>query len=252
MIEKKLAKKIHIIGSCVTRDIFRVLKKDHLVGQYAARSSLISRVSPPLKISLDSNLVSLNSNWQRKMVSQDFDKTGICPDKYDKDILIIDFVDERLNLWKIGNTYITQSTELVKLDIKKMLKPDAVLSRGSQEDFDLWVIACHKFAEIIPEKIKKKTILHKAFWANQYLRNDQIENFEDQEQINFFNQKLLYYYDTFQSIYKPEKTIEIKSDQLIADANHKWNLAPFHYTHEYYKQSWNEIMNFQTLCSGST
>jgi|GEM_PF-3977635 len=35
MIESISNNKIHIAGSCVTQDIFRVLKKDNLVGQYA-------------------------------------------------------------------------------------------------------------------------------------------------------------------------------------------------------------------------
>lgn len=171
MIENISNNKIHIIGSCVTRDIFRVLKKDNLVGQYAARSSLISRVSPPVEICLNSNLVNLNSNWQRRMVQQDFDKTGVRLDKYHKGILIIDFIDERLKLWKIKNSFVTQSTELVKLDLKQVLKPEKVRSRGSKEDLELWVDACHKFTATIPQSIREKTILHKAYWANSYLKD---------------------------------------------------------------------------------
>jgi hypothetical protein len=245
-LENKLTQKIHIIGSCVTRDIFRILEKDHLVGKYSARSSLISRVSPPLKVGFDSKLVSLNSNWQQKMVKQDFEKTGICLDEFYEGILIIDFIDERLKLLRIGDTFVTESTELLKLDLESILQPNEILSRGSHQDFDLWLTACNKFTEIIPKQIRDKTILHKAFWANQYIENGQIKNFEDHKKIEFFNNNLLYYYDTFQSIYKPGTTIEIESKKRLADANHRWNLAAFHYVPEYYKECWRQVLEFSS------
>ena len=244
MTESIMSKKIHIIGSCVTRDIFRVLEKNNLVGQYAARSSLISRVSPPVEICLDYNLVNLNSNWQRRMVQQDFDKTGVHLDKYRQGILIIDFIDERLKLWKIGNSFVTQSTELVRLNLKQVLKPQKTLSRGSPEDLKLWTDACQKFTAIMPESIRNKTILHQAFWADSYIENGQNKKFDNIDQISFFNQLLNEYYEIFASIYSPAKIIEVKSDLIVADASHQWKLAPFHYVHEYYAKVWEEISTF--------
>ena len=245
--KNKLKKRIHIIGSCCSRDIFRILHKDDLVGKYTARSSLISRTSEPLKFDLASQINYLESNWQQRMLKQDFEKNGLHIEDYAQGLLIIDFIDERLLLLKVSNTFITQSTEFTKCELDKIIDISEVLRRGRQQDFDLWIDACHKFTKLIPDEIRKKTILHKAFWASSYIENGKIKNFEDQTKITFFNKNLDFYYKTFESIYSPGCVVEISSDKNVADAHHLWGLSPFHYTEEYYHQCYKQIIIFSQL-----
>ncbi len=239
-----MSKKIHIIGSCTTRDIFRVLMKDNLVGKYSSRSSLISRVSPPLKYDLEPHLNYLKSNWQQRMVRQDFEKNGLHLKEYTNGMLIIDFIDERLQLFSINDTCVTKSPEFVNCGLGKVLKGSKKISRGSHHDFKLWVDACQKFTKLIPEYIRKKTILHRAFYADRYLQNGNYFDFEDQDKIKIINKNLLYYYDTFESIFNPGYIIEIPHNKIVADPNHLWKLDPFHYVNKYYEECYEQILNF--------
>ena len=246
-VSNKINKGIHIIGSCCSRDIFRILEEDRLVGKYTARSSLISRVSPPLKFNLNSQINSLESNWQQRMLKQDFEKNGLHIEDYAKGVLIIDFIDERLLLLKVGDTFITQSTEFTKCKLNEVLNIDKEVRRGRQEEFDLWIDACHKFTKLIPENIRKKTILHKAFWASKYRKNGELYDFEDRDKIIFFNKNLDFYYKTFESIYSPGCIVEVSLEKSIADAQHLWGLSPFHYTEEYYQECYKQIIAFSKL-----
>lgn len=240
---QKLKNKIHIIGSCCSRDIFRILHQDDLVGKYAARSSLISRVCKPLKFDLTFQK-NLKSNWQQRMLKQDFEKNGLHLEDYAKGILLIDFVDERLLLLKVDNTFITKSTEFTKCELDKVLNITQVLRRGKEDDFNMWVDACHEFTKLVPENIRKRTILHKAFWAGKYRQNGELYDFEDRDKAIFFNKNLAYYYDTFESIYSPGYSFEVSPEKIVADIDHQWGLAPFHYIKEYYEECYREIIKF--------
>lgn len=240
-----MEQKIHILGSCATRDPFRILNQDKLVGRYTSRSSLISCLSPPLTFDFQVYFNTSDLDWKQKMLQQDFAKNGLFLDDYAKGILIIDFIDERFNLLKISDTLITESTAFVQSNLEKVLKIKAILSRGEQEDFDLWTDACYKFTQLVPAAIRQNTILHKAFWVKSYLKDGKIHDFDDQNIIDFFNQNLAYYYNTFESIYAPGHVIEIPSNKRIGDANHLWGNAPFHYISEYYQEFYRQVINLQ-------
>jgi len=243
----KSEQKIHIIGSCATRDSFRVLNKDSLVGRYTSRASLISRVWPPLSFDFSSYFDEVNLDWKQKMIVQDFAKSGLYLDDYAEGILIIDFLDEMFKLLKVGNTYVTKSNEFMRWELEQVLGVSETILRGRLQDFDLWTDACYKFTDLIPKSIREKTFLHKAFWSEKYLENGEVHSFENQAGINFFNKNLAYYYDTFQSIYSPANVLEIAPEKRIADPNHTWGLAPFHYVLEYYQEFDRQVSYLYTL-----
>ena len=66
---------IAILGSCISRDIFRHLKLDHLVSEYRARTSIHSLTKKQIS---NIELVNLpDSKFQSKMVIADFEKTDL-------------------------------------------------------------------------------------------------------------------------------------------------------------------------------
>ena len=95
------------------------------------------------------------------------------------------------------------------MELAKVLPVGTVLYRGKQRDFDLWTDACHKFTNLIPQSIRKRTVLYKAFWANSYLKNGEICSLMEQAGIEFYNRNLCFYYQAFESIYCPGYVIEI-------------------------------------------
>ena len=232
--------KIHIIGSCANRDTFRILDRDRLIGRYTSRSSLISRMSPPINFDICSYFDS-SLDWKQKMIVEDFNKNGLYINDYARGILLIDFLDERFQLLEIENTFVTESTEFERMKLGKVLPINKVLSRGGQTDFNLWTDACHKFTNLIPQSIRNKTVLHKAFWANNYLKDGNLCSFKEQSGIEFYNRNLSFYYETFESIYSPGYVIELPLEKRIADPYHEWGLAPFHYIFEYYQAFYQQL-----------
>ena len=198
-------------------------------------------MSPPISVDICSYFGS-NLDWKQKMIVEDFDKNSLYIDDYDRGILLIDFLDERFKLLEIENSFVTKSTEFERLKLEKVLPISKVLSRGRQRDFDLWTDACHKFTNLIPQSIRNKTVLHKAFWANNYLKNGNLCSFERQAGIEFYNRNLSFYYETFESIYCPGHVIEIQPEKRVADPNHEWGLAPFHYIFKYYREFYQQLI----------
>ena len=241
--------KIHILGSCATRDPFRILNQDQLVGRYTSRSSLISRFSAPLIFDFHAYFNTAHLDWKQKMLQQDFAKNGLFLDDYATGILIIDFIDERFDLLKISNTWITKSTAFVESNLEKAFQIQEILKRGELKDFDLWTDACFKFTQLMPEAIRENTILHRAFWVTKYLQDGVVYDFEDQNEIRFFNYNLTQYYNTFESIYAPGYVMEIAPKKRLGDANHVWGKAPFHYTHEYYEEFYQQVIDIQATRS---
>ena len=199
-------------------------------------------MSPPVNADIYSYFDKPNLDWKQRMIVEDFNKSGLNVDDYYRGILLIDFLDERFRLLEIENSFVTESTEFERLKLADVLPASTVLYRGKQRDFDLWIDACYKFTNLIPQSIRQRTILHKAFWANSYLENGKLSDLKEQAGIEFYNRNLSFYYKTFETIYCPGHVIEIEPAKRIANPKHEWGLAPFHYIYEYYQEFYRQLM----------
>src|SRR5450755_540377 len=107
-----------IWGSCVTRDAFAVAGRAGELAEllplvyYGARSSWISQDSRPWPDS-SPDFGGTVSGFGRRIVEEDFQKTII--DRlvdHQPDIVVLDLVDERLPITRVGKTWITASEYL--------------------------------------------------------------------------------------------------------------------------------------------
>jgi hypothetical protein len=228
--------KIFILGSCVTRDIFRVVDKCQVVDYYA-RTTLCSLMSQPLEIK-DINLV---SEFQRKMIRRDFEKTFFeDTKKADFDFLIVDLIDERFNILQCGKSLITKSSEFVNSGLETLY--DFVkIYKGTNEFNDAWKrdaqLFSNKLQSIVPVE---KIIIHEAYWAKQYTVDGKLKEYPNQNSIDCNNKILLEYYQTLKQ-FIPAKVV--KNKEFIGDAKHMWGLTPFHYTQDYYEEIYNQIIS---------
>ncbi|MGG0237437.1 DUF6270 domain-containing protein [Bacillus rhizoplanae] len=231
-------KTIDILGSCVTRDVFRYDEENIFkVNKYYARSSLVSIYSKPINVTLED--INLGSAFQKNMVYNDLAK-GFR--KYIKnqiaDCFLIDFIDERFPVLKNGDSYFTRSNEFV--NAKSNIKGDAL---NSVEKMNKWKESALLFSEEISNHFNlDQVILHKAYWKESYIDKDgEVKAFKDSE-VKVFNgeviaqnnEKLMQYYSFIEENLKGIKTIQL--DELIASETHVWGLSPFHYQDEYYKE----------------
>lgn len=232
--------KIDILGSCVSRDVFRFdMQGKYEINKYFARTSLASLYSTPLDIRMDD--IKLASDFQKRIVSYDCNKDFI---RYVNQpplcelntYLIVDFIDERFNILeikteKINPVYITQSNEWNNAKIEQ--KTSKV---SSSKKLDLWNNAVIRFAQDLKNKYSEDNIIiHRAFWKEKYIdKSGKIQWFENIDYIKTNNLELEYYYDTLQKLLPAAHIIEI--NDYIAYENHVWGLTYFHYQDEYYSK----------------
>ena len=124
---------VAIWGSCVTRDAFALPgRADELAERlplvyYGARSSWISQDSRPWTGQAP-DLASMVSGFGRRMVTEDLDKTVV--DRlveHRPDVVVLDLVDERLPIARVGRTWVTVS------DYLKQTALGATVTAGADE-----------------------------------------------------------------------------------------------------------------------
>lgn len=231
--------RVAIIGSCVSRDLFDV---ESCLGQkfeivfYSARSSVISYCSLPM---MDEKIVVSGGGFEDLRAQYDINKTHweklkeSCPD-----VVLIDFIDERIGIVKHSGSCFSASGPVVK-----------AFERGGVE-FDItrpWdsslVNARSYSLRIFLERVRdvcQNIIIHKARWCSEYLdENNNVKSFGDTKWVRLIelnNNILNKMYDESDSYWVPFDLIEVSSELNRAGGNHKWDLSPFHYDFSYYKQ----------------
>ena len=230
------------MGSCVTRDAFyddilQDWESWFKIKRLFSRSSLISLQSPSLQINL-SEITNITP-FECRYVYEDCNKEFI---RYinsldcNKHGLILDFIYEQCDLLKMDQHYITLTDEFTRSGLSSKLKGQ-VIHRFDQETTKLWKESCLSFISRIQELFPAhRVILHKAFWRENYLEDDRIQNFSNLDLIRSHNKLLREYYNFFEDSFPGIKTIEIKQKDYLADKNHRWGLYPFHYEADYYRK----------------
>lgn len=224
-------KKIFIVGSCVSRDIFNYPNEEFEVVAYRARSSSATLTTPPvIGTAYYKEIETINSSFQQKMVLRDFKKsTLVLLEKTQYDGVLMDLIDERFHLGVINDSIVTRSNEFVASKIV----PNRIISTFSDEFFELWK---QGITLLLTHLADKKVILPKVYWASQAVgHNHPAFDQEQLKNIEAHNAKLerMYTYlaeERFNNL----QIVDIDRSLLIANGDHKWGLSPFHYIDEYY------------------
>lgn len=228
----KKIKKLFIVGGCVSRDAFNLPSGScYKVIDYVARTSFASLVGAPniLKTTIDS----IDSKWQRRMVELDMSKGLLSKiESSDFDILILDFLSIRFNLAVDSKEecIYTVSTEFKKAKKDVNLKG---VPRYSEKAFEWWCLGFEKFVETVRRK-GVKVFISELYWTKEINEGTWGGRYSD-EDIDNANEQLKKHYKAAKRIMPEAFFIEYPQHLLIANANHKWGAAPFHYTEGLYK-----------------
>ena len=252
--EKKLEGiRLSIFGSCVSRDMLEFFPKGQIKLQnYIARQSVISAVSETVPIRDEE--ISLESKFQRDMVLCDIKKTAFERLKSETaDYLILDLIDERFSLVNFDNSYLTYSNEFKK-GFQNSAYSDRIRNKEFQNESVLLegrsvLPFIQRFCEQItaiyrPDQI----ILHRALMVNSYHENGAIHDFSanylrSNEKTNTI---LNWMYDQIETMI-PDLHVINEISGTVADASHKWGLAPMHYEESYYQRVVNRICELVSL-----
>ncbi|OKL48599.1 hypothetical protein BSR28_01995 [Boudabousia liubingyangii] len=231
------AKRLFIYGSCVSRDMAEFGRDSGIeVEAYVARQSLISagsKVNPALLGSFPDG-----SSFASRMVRGDakgdlFERMELKADGADR--IVWDLVDERLGVYAFPDgSYSTRSYELLGAEGLEFVPAEArLIPFGEDEHFDLWCAALERFEQFLVSKgwLDKTRLLYVPWAPFDLAGNFTRASFG----VRALEANVLYS-RYFEHIREHSKIgmIEPEEELVLADPEHKWGPAPFHYQQELY------------------
>lgn len=224
----------------MTRDIFATQMAGAEVSFYAARTSLASLAARGVNIPWNDfpSKPFGNDTFSRKMAYYDITKAtfGLFRNAA-PEVLLLDFIDERFNLLVNGDKCVTRSTGLVQSNLHRTLFGDYTQVKRI-DAHQLWFDSCEKVAPLIGG-LAEKVVLHRARYAERYCAEGEIIDYQGEKLAHAqeANGWLDAYYDHFEKCLPSALTLRIDDQHMVADLNHRWGEAFFHYYQNYYAQA---------------
>lgn len=226
----------------MTRDAFR-LEGLPAISNYFARSPMISAFGTrPMRVPEELDLGLITSNFQRRMVQRDLQKSlPTALSALTDELVIIDLIDDRLRVAKIHGGEIALSTEAAKGGFRGR---GARIVGPQSPDFLLeWMRAADRLIDLVSPR---QVVLNKAFWAHH---DETGASLDDRFDVALHNSLLARMYDHLgKSLNCP--VVEYPDDLLIAHSQHQWGLSPFHYIEPFYEHFVRSIQSLEERFDG--
>lgn len=226
--------RVFILGSCVTRDAFELSQaQDFTVKCYLARTSIASSFSFKREHN-DIDLTKVSSAFQKRMIINDLlKKTKFELLKHNFDWLIIDFIDERFDLFCYEDKSIfTLSAEFID-NVETPLEGNIIKSQ-TNEFFEYWRIGWDRFISFAEEYgFLHKVVVNKVYWTNDIFGGGKVVDGSYKGWIDKNNQWL----DRLYNYVENKKNIQFLTygeQELLAASDHKWGIQPYHYYQGFY------------------
>ncbi|WP_449465785.1 DUF6270 domain-containing protein [Stenotrophomonas humi] len=222
--------RVFILGSCVSRDALEQAPGEYEVVTYLARTSLASvGLLPVDDAEVRDAVARLPSAFQRRMLVNDLDKTTLSAiAESAHDIVLLDFIDERFDLIVSGDSLFSLSGELKNTGFEPGERD--VITPGSEEFLERWIAGLERFlAAVDPATI----VLNKAYWADVFPDGSDASSPGWIRSNNAFLKQL---YDALEARWAL-RTIAYPESIVLADPDHKWGRAPYHYALPFYEHT---------------
>ncbi|MDP2597671.1 DUF6270 domain-containing protein [Alteromonas stellipolaris] len=228
-------KNVRILGSCVTRDALEITTDFKLI-DYTARTSLASLATKSRK---DSKLLNnVKSTFQKRMVERDMTKRfWLSLEKSQNDIIVIDLIDDRFNLKLFDDDSSHTVSSEYKTAMDSQCQNGRIVKSSSGEFKSLWETGLRRLKRHCDELKLDKVFVNCVFY--QPTGNHSIDSSTN---IAEKNQYLREAYLKLEDAFGRQAMIEYPEGIIKADADHKWGLAPFHFTTETYKFFLSELL----------
>lgn len=210
----------------------RVEKRKHY-----CYSSIISEMSEPLDVELDHvQIVGEKREWLENDVNKTF-RLNFNPNR--EDILLVDFLEERLGCIHIGDTCITNSflTEDIYTGEERFIEKEI--------QWEVWKKKCDDFFQFLLSKIQPENIiLVKMKFAEEYGTAEKRKQFEDLDWIRRKNRDLEKMYLYAESKFKEIRIIDCEDgNYLYTDVDFEYGCFPWHMNQNYYIRIAEKIYN---------
>lgn len=240
--------RVAILGSCVTADAFAYDFPELEEVFYQSHTSLVSLNSPPLAV--PATALPWASSYVRQHLIAEFHRT-VVPDLSETrpDVVVFDFVDERFDVLRCGESYVTDSDELSQSRaLEDLGYCFERVPRFSADVMSLWRSSAVAVAQQIRHLLPKVCfVLHRAFWAEEYVDETEVKPFWGalQQEGPQMNEMLTCYYTWFERNVVGVHSIEVNLPRH-AFAQHRRGLQPFHYQPPYYEELLRRILETVT------
>lgn len=230
---------VFVYGSCVTRDALNYDGAPKL-GAYFSRTPIISAFGRrPASLPADMDVEQVPSAFQRRMVVNDAEKRLIPALKSldETGIVILDLVNERIPVARIGSGFLACSSEAVRAGLHP--GRHTRLTIGGPKFMDHWIPAAERLVQSLSGR---RVILNKAFGA---YRDESGRDIRSLFPVEFHNKCLGPMYEILEDRLDCE-VIEYPTELLIANTQHRWGLTPFHYTdplYDHFIRTFDEIVS---------
>jgi len=248
--------RIAIVGSCITRDLWPI-RGDGVDGLlYVSRSGLASLLAPPVEgLQPYPGLPGDLRRHEHNALLADLQKTAVARLlAFRPTHVIFDFIDERYDLLAVGQSLVTETTELHRSGYLRQpaLAQARHIPRRSAAAERLWLEAAAEFAALVRATPlgQAHLILHIARWAEQQRWPDgTLEPVRDVAllpgrpvAIDDYNDLLARQEEAFVRLMPPMTGVSAHPHRL-ADPQHQWGLSPFHYVPEYYAEVRRQLID---------
>lgn len=234
--------KTAIFGGCVSRDTLAFAGDDNYpLSRYIARHSLLSSQKDA---SANFSEFEVASKFQRRIV--EFDIKGNLFDELPKfadiEVFLWDLNVERTGCWEFPDgSVVTNSPDLRKVpELKKALNEARKIDFGHQEHISRWKSAAEAFVSALESNgIKRRTLVLAPNWALIDSAGAPTRALGDLRPEDA-NAAFAPYLSHLEAL----GLAVARFDGLVADLEHKWGRAPFHYTSEAYEKFQEHIDKF--------
>jgi len=246
--------RVAIVGSCISRDVWRFQGATVADLLYISRTSLPSLFAAPVAGFKPAAAPprGLKPQPHRALVA-DLQKTALASLlAFRPTHVVFDFIDERFDLVSAGDALATLSWELARSGYLKQraLKGARTIPRLSAAAERLWLDGAAELAAFVRATplSQAQLILHSARWAERRRtaggRLAAVTNVEilpgQPADIAAHNALLARYEAAFEALMPPMARLEAAPHRL-ADDGHRWGLSPFHYVPDYYREIWAQL-----------
>ncbi|MDQ1286785.1 MAG: hypothetical protein QG622_350 [Actinomycetota bacterium] len=233
---------VAIWGSCVTRDAFAVESRAEELAErlpllyYGARSSWISQDSRPLPVTgADMNGL---TGFGLRMVEEDLARTVI--DRlveHQPDLLVLDLVDERLQLLRLGRSWVTGSDYVKRTEMwtKALAEADEVSSMTQPRRQKLFATSARHLVKRLVKELPDTTfVLNEAPYTTRVADGTELP----EPQAGWARD--------LEAAQRPMTQVLVAefgprlvratppAEVAQADPNHRWGITSYHYVEAYY------------------
>lgn len=236
--------RVAIYGSCVARDSVDLAGGDRFdVVAYIARQSLLSAdhdASPHFPAEAQ-----ISSDFQRRMMFGDFlgDLTArLAEVASTTDVLLWDLADERhgVHLFEDGGV-VTRSIDIVNAhEALEIVDGARHIPFGTDEHFELWSAQAGTLRDhLVDLGLFEKTVVLRVPWALVTVdgRPTPWSMGTNAKQANAAYHR---YFERLREL--GFEILELQPLGVLADPEHRWGLAPFHYTQDVYEEIVDQVL----------